>query len=61
MEIKWKCEANEIANYEYNGESTAYIHLGSYSCGNDYSVTLNADKTIAKGTTGDNTPFICKK
>ena len=55
----WKCVAEDIENFSYDGGSTAMIHLGSYSEGGDYDVTLNADKTVGEGVTGDGTPFTC--
>jgi hypothetical protein len=56
---EWKCDADDIEDFNFNGGDYAYIHLSSYSSGDDYSVTFNETKTVATGTTGDGTPFTC--
>lgn len=56
----WKCSAENLYDFSYNGGSYANIHLSGYSSGGDYEVSLNATKTVGNGTTGDGTPFTCK-
>ena len=58
-EVKWKCVADGLENFEFDGGNTAYIHLESYNSGNNYYVEFNASKTVATGKTGDGTPFTC--
>lgn len=60
-DAKWVCTAEGLASFSYDGSSSAYIHLESYNSGDSYSVTVNETKTVAKGTTGDGTPFTCTK
>jgi len=55
----WKCVAEDLENFSFDGGDTAMIHLSSYSSGGDYDVEFNASKTVAKGETGDATPFTC--
>jgi hypothetical protein len=57
----WKCSAVELAEADYNGSGYADIRLERYRRGHSYEVKLNADKTEAKGVTGDGTPFTCVK
>ena len=57
----WQCTADGLAEADFNGGQTARIRLAGYRRGSDYPVTFNADKTEAKGTTGDGTPFTCVK
>ena len=56
---EWKCVADGIKNFRFSGGKYAYIHLSSYSSGDRYFVKFNKTKTVAKGTTGDGTPFTC--
>ena len=56
---EWKCVADGIVDFRFSGGKYAYIHLSSYSRGDDYFVKFNETKTVAKGTTGDGTPFTC--
>ena len=56
---EWKCVADGIEDFRFSGGKYAYIHLSSYSSGGDYFVKFNETKTVAKGTTGDGTPFTC--
>ena len=55
----WKCVAEDLENFTFDGGDTAMIHLSSYSSGGDYDVKFNPSKTVAKGETGDSTPFTC--
>lgn len=55
----WKCEANGLADSQYDGSGNAYVRLSRYGRGSYYSVTLNSDRTEASGVTGDGTPFKC--
>lgn len=55
----WKCSASGLANAEYDGSGSAYIHLGRYRSGHRYPVKLNEARTEASGTTADGTPFKC--
>jgi hypothetical protein len=57
----WKCSAEDLAEADFNGGETARIRLAAFRRGDSYPVTFNADKTEAKGTTGNGTPFICVK
>jgi len=57
----WTCTADKIKNAKYDGSARAYIHLDPYSKGDRYKVAMNAAKTEATGTTGNDTPFVCKK
>lgn len=59
--VKWKCTANNIVNFQYNGSDYAMIHLSGYDYGNRYKVEKNAKGTEARGTTTDGTPFVCSK
>jgi hypothetical protein len=58
-ENDWICVAEDLEDFTFDGGDTAYIHLSSYSSGNDYDVEYNETKTVAKGETGDETPFVC--
>lgn len=57
--VTWKCDANGLADSQYDGSANAYIRLSRYGRGSHYPVTLNADRTEAAGVTGDGTPFKC--
>ena len=57
----WVCSAKGLQNYSYSGGSHANIHLRGYSRGGNYKVILNKSKTVARGVTGDSTPFRCIK
>lgn len=57
----WTCTADKIKNAKYDGSARAYIHLDPYGRGERYKVALNAANTEATGTTGNGTPFVCKK
>ena len=57
----WTCTADKIKNAKYDGSARAYIHLDPYSKSDRYKVAMNAAKTEATGTTGNDTPLVCKK
>ena len=57
----WKCSAEDLAEADFNGGDSARIRLAGFRRGTLYRVTFNADKTEAKGTTGNGTPFTCVK
>ena len=57
---KWTCDARGLADGNYSGGSTAYIHFAAYSGGHDYSVTKVSDKKVT-GATSDGTPFTCER
>lgn len=57
----WKCSAQGLVNYSYNGSESAMIQLQGFSSGGYYKVTKNAQGTEATGTTANGTPFTCVK
>ena len=58
---KWACTAAEIQNSSYDGSDVAFVHLLGYPNGRSYPVVKNSQGNEATGTTGNGTPFVCKK
>jgi hypothetical protein len=57
----WSCTAKNLVTARYGGGTHAYVQLQGYATGSQYSVKLNEQKTEATGTTGDGTPFVCRR
>lgn len=55
----WTCTAKNMITGNYDGGSTAYIHLSPYGRGHDYPVAKRG-KTVT-GHTSNGTPFVCKQ
>lgn len=54
----WACDAKNIADYTYDGGSTARVRLRQYSSGDVYPVKKQPDGSVV-GKTGDGTEFTC--
>jgi len=57
----WRCEASGLVNSHYTGGEYAMVHLSGFSSGGQYKVQMNAEKTVASGSTANGTPFKCFK
>ena len=58
---KWTCTAPGIQNSSYDGSDFAFVHLLGFPNGRSYPVVKNSQGNEATGTTGNGTPFVCKK
>jgi hypothetical protein len=58
---KWICTAAGIQNSSYDGSNFAFVHLSGFPNGRNYPVVKNSQGNEATGTTGNGTPFVCKK
>lgn len=57
----WACSAKDLVSARYDGTEFAFVHLSGFQSGAQYKVRLNDARTEATGTTGNGTPFTCKK
>ena len=53
----WNCSVPGMVSGQYDGGSSAYIHLSAFSTGGHYSVQKSGKK--ATGTTANGTRFTC--
>jgi hypothetical protein len=58
---KWTCTAAGIQNSSYDGSDFAFVHLSGFPNGRSYPVVKNSQGNEATGTTGNGTPFVCKR
>jgi hypothetical protein len=55
----WKCSAPGLISGNYDGGSTAYIHLQGFPSGGSYAVTKSGN--VASGVTANGTRFTCRR